>query len=62
MSENIDNPEAFTPNFPYDGFIPDGIQIIQVDSQIENIGRRAPVSLGLLMNLANAVHRPCVYV
>jgi thiamine pyrophosphate-dependent acetolactate synthase large subunit-like protein len=35
-------------NFPYDGFIPDGIQIIQVDSQIENIGRRAPVSLGLL--------------
>jgi len=35
-------------NFPYDGFIPGGIQIIQVDSVIENIGRRAPVSLGLL--------------
>lgn len=35
-------------NFPYDGFIPDGIQIIQVDNKIENIGRRAPVSLGLL--------------
>ena len=35
-------------NFPYDGFIPDGIKIIQVDFKVENIGRRAPVTLGLV--------------
>ena len=35
-------------NFPYDGFIPDGLQIIQVDSKVENIGRRAPVNVGLV--------------
>ena len=35
-------------NFPYDGFIPDGIEIIQVDQNVENIGKRAPVSVGLV--------------
>jgi pyruvate dehydrogenase (quinone) len=35
-------------NFPYENFLPGGIPIIQVDSKMENIGRRAPVSLGLL--------------
>lgn len=35
-------------NFPYDGFIPDGIEIIQVDQRIDNIGKRAPVSVGLV--------------
>ncbi|MGH7862911.1 MAG: hypothetical protein ACREOS_11820, partial [Candidatus Dormibacteraceae bacterium] len=35
-------------NFPYGGFIPDGIQIIQVDLRIENLGRRAPITLGLV--------------
>jgi pyruvate dehydrogenase (quinone) len=34
-------------NFPYDTFIPDGISIVQVDSNIENIGRRAPSTIGL---------------
>ncbi|MCH2183276.1 MAG: thiamine pyrophosphate-dependent enzyme [Mariniblastus sp.] len=35
-------------NFPYDGFIPDGIEVIQVDYKVENIGRRAPVNVGLV--------------
>ena len=35
-------------NFPYDGFIPDGIKIVQVDYKVENLGRRAPITLGLL--------------
>jgi thiamine pyrophosphate-dependent acetolactate synthase large subunit-like protein len=35
-------------NFPYDGFIPGGIQIVQVDCKVENIGRRAPTSVGLV--------------
>jgi pyruvate dehydrogenase (quinone) len=34
-------------NFPYDQFIPDGITIVQVDTDLENIGRRAPVSIGI---------------
>ena len=35
-------------NFPYDGFIPDGIKIVQVDYKVENLGRRAPITLGLM--------------
>lgn len=35
-------------DFPYDEFIPDGMQIIQVDRAVDHIGRRAPVSLGLV--------------
>lgn len=35
-------------DFPYDEFIPDGISIIQVDSRVDHIGRRAPVTLGLV--------------
>ena len=35
-------------DFPYDEFIPGGKQIIQVDTQVEHIGRRAPVTLGLV--------------
>jgi pyruvate dehydrogenase (quinone) len=35
-------------NFPYDQFLPDGIPIIQIDREIENIGKRAPVTLGLV--------------
>ncbi len=35
-------------NFPYDEFLPDGIPIIQVDREIENIGSRAPVTLGIV--------------
>jgi pyruvate dehydrogenase (quinone) len=34
-------------DFPYDEFLPDGIEIIQVDLKIDHIGRRAPVTLGL---------------
>ena len=42
-------------NFPYDGFIPDGIKIVQVDLKVENIGRRAPVSLGLIGTIKETV-------
>lgn len=42
-------------NFPYDGFIPDGIQIVQVDCKIENIGRRAPVNVGLVGTIKETV-------
>lgn len=34
-------------NFPYDNFIPDGITIVQVDTDLENIGRRAAVRVGV---------------
>lgn len=42
-------------NFPYDGFIPDGIEIIQVDFKVENIGRRAPVNVGLIGTIKDTV-------
>jgi thiamine pyrophosphate-dependent acetolactate synthase large subunit-like protein len=35
-------------NFPYDGFLPKDSTIIQIDRKVENIGRRAPVQLGLV--------------
>lgn len=35
-------------DFPYDEFIPSGKHIIQVDRKLEHIGRRAPVTLGLV--------------
>lgn len=35
-------------DFPYDEFLPDGIEIIQVDKRVDRIGRRAPVTLGLV--------------
>jgi thiamine pyrophosphate-dependent acetolactate synthase large subunit-like protein len=35
-------------DFPYDEFLPEGRPIIQVDREVENIGRRAPVTLGLV--------------
>lgn len=34
-------------DFPYDEYLPDGRPIIQIDHNIEHIGRRAPVTLGL---------------
>jgi thiamine pyrophosphate-dependent acetolactate synthase large subunit-like protein len=42
-------------DFPYDEFIPDGIQIIQVDARVDRIGRRAPVSLGLIGTVLETV-------
>jgi thiamine pyrophosphate-dependent acetolactate synthase large subunit-like protein len=35
-------------DFPYDEFLPDGRPIIQVDRCVDHIGRRAPVTLGLV--------------
>ena len=42
-------------NFPYDEFLPDGIPIIQVDREIENIGSRAPVTLGIVADVLETV-------
>lgn len=35
-------------DFPYEEFLPDARPIIQIDHQIDHIGRRAPVTLGLV--------------
>jgi pyruvate dehydrogenase (quinone) len=35
-------------DFPYDAFLPDARPIIQVDRAVDHIGRRAPVTLGLV--------------
>lgn len=35
-------------DFPYDEFLPGGIDIIQIDKKVDHIGRRAPVTLGLV--------------
>lgn len=35
-------------DFPYSEFLPDGRPIIQVDQRVDHIGRRAPVTLGLV--------------
>ncbi len=42
-------------NFPYENFLPVDVPIIQVDEKIDNIGRRAPVSLGLLGSVKETV-------
>ncbi len=42
-------------DFPYDEFIPDGISIIQVDKNVEHIGRRAPVTLGMVGTVKETV-------
>ena len=35
-------------DFPYDEFLPGGIENIQIDKKVDHIGRRAPVTLGLV--------------
>ena len=35
-------------DFPYTEFLPDGKPIIQIDQNLEHIGRRSPVSLGMV--------------
>lgn len=42
-------------DFPYDEFLPDGRPIIQVDRNIDHIGRRAPVTLGLAGDVAETL-------
>lgn len=42
-------------NFPYDNFIPGGITIVQVDTNLENIGRRAPVNLGVYADVGDTL-------
>jgi thiamine pyrophosphate-dependent acetolactate synthase large subunit-like protein len=42
-------------DFPYDEFIPGTQKILQVDSRIQHIGRRAPVSLGLVGTIKETV-------
>ncbi|MCX2978724.1 ubiquinone-dependent pyruvate dehydrogenase [Halieaceae bacterium IMCC11814] len=42
-------------DFPYSEFLPDGRPIIQVDQRIDHIGRRGPVSLGLVGDAGETV-------
>ncbi len=42
-------------DFPYSEFLPDGRPIIQVDSNVDHIGRRAPVTLGLVGDVGETV-------
>jgi len=42
-------------DFPYDEFINGGKPIIQVDSRIDHIGRRAPVTLGMVGTVKETV-------
>ncbi len=42
-------------NFPYESFLPQHVPIIQLDHKIENLGRRAPVSLGLMGTVKETV-------
>ena len=35
-------------DFPYDEFLPKGIPIVQLDRAVDHIGRRAPVTVGLV--------------
>jgi pyruvate dehydrogenase (quinone) len=42
-------------DFPYDEFLPDGRPIIQIDHNIDHIGRRAPVTLGLVGDVGATV-------
>ncbi|KXS55466.1 MAG: Thiamine pyrophosphate-requiring enzyme [Marinobacter sp. T13-3] len=60
LTGNIGNPAGFHAvndcdvllmlgtDFPYTEFLPDGRPIIQVDTRVDHIGRRAPVTLGLV--------------
>ena len=42
-------------DFPYSEFLPDGRPIIQVDEKVDHIGRRAPVTLGLVGDAGETV-------
>ncbi len=42
-------------DFPYSEFLPDGRPIIQVDNNVDHIGRRAPVTLGLVGDVGETV-------
>lgn len=44
-------------DFPYDWFLPDGPEIIQIDCRVANIGRRAAVSVGLFGTVQETVER-----
>jgi pyruvate dehydrogenase (quinone) len=67
LTGNIGNPAGFHAvndcdvllmlgtDFPYSEFLPDGRPIIQVDNRVDHIGRRAPVSLGLVGDAGETV-------
>lgn len=42
-------------DFPYEWFLPDGPEIIQVDRRVENVGRRASVTVGLVGTVRETV-------
>lgn len=42
-------------DFPYEGFMPDNVQIVQIDNKPERIGRRAKIDLGLAGNVKDTL-------
>ncbi|MEO4041035.1 thiamine pyrophosphate-dependent enzyme [Hoeflea sp. CAU 1731] len=42
-------------DFPYEWFIPDGIEVVQVDCRAENVGRRTNVTVGLIGTIKETV-------
>ncbi|MEM8562753.1 MAG: thiamine pyrophosphate-dependent enzyme [Pseudomonadota bacterium] len=67
MTGNIGNPAGYHAvndcdvllmlgtDFPYSEFLPDSRPIIQVDTRVDHIGRRAPVTLGLIGDVGETV-------
>jgi thiamine pyrophosphate-dependent acetolactate synthase large subunit-like protein len=67
LTGNIGNPAGFQAvndcdvllmlgtDFPYSEFLPEGRPIIQVDHNVDHIGRRAPVTLGLVGDVGETV-------
>ncbi len=43
-------------NFPYTDFLPEGAPAIQIDQDVETIGRRYPVSIGLVGDTADVLN------
>ena len=69
LTGNIGNPAGFHAvndcdvllmlgtDFPYTEFLPEGRPIIQVDRDVGHIGRRAPVTLGLVGDAGETIRR-----
>jgi pyruvate dehydrogenase (quinone) len=53
--ENADTLLMLGTDFPYRAFIPDGVKVLQVDLRGEHLGRRVPLTLGLVGDVGDTV-------
>ncbi|WP_016699505.1 pyruvate dehydrogenase [Actinoalloteichus spitiensis] len=44
-------------DFPYPAFLPDGVRIVQVDHRAEQLGRRAPLALGVWGSVSETIEQ-----